>query len=63
MEQQQRHMVMQLWHQTAKVKAKAVADYVKELLMNSDPDDKCLVFAYHRWGGLCVEKTPYRIVH
>lgn len=56
-------MVMQLWHQTAKVKAKAVADYVKELLMNSDPDDKCLVFAYHRWGGLCVEKTPYRIVH
>lgn len=41
-------MVMQLWHRTARIKSKAVADYVKELLLNSDTDDKFLVFAYHR---------------
>jgi hypothetical protein len=48
MEQEQRNMVMSLWHKTAGIKAKAVADYVKELLANSDTDDKFLVFAYHR---------------
>eukprot|EP00879_Flechtneria_rotunda_P033580 GHRR01037205.1.p1 GENE.GHRR01037205.1~~GHRR01037205.1.p1 ORF type:complete len:626 (+),score=250.64 GHRR01037205.1:205-2082(+) len=48
MEQQQRTMIMQLWHNTARIKADAVADYVKEMLSDcSDPDDKFLVFAYH----------------
>jgi hypothetical protein len=48
MEQAQRNIVMMLWHETAKIKGKAVTDYVTELLFNSGPDDKFLVFAYHR---------------
>lgn len=48
LEQQQRTMVMQLWHDTARIKGKAVTDYIKELLMNSSTDDKFLIFAYHR---------------
>lgn len=48
MEQAQRNMVMMLWHETAKIKGKAVTDYVTDLLFNSGPDDKFLVFAYHR---------------
>lgn len=56
MEQQQRSMVMDLWHKTAQIKAKAVTDYVKELLLNSGPDDKFLVFAYHRY--VCTKAGP-----
>jgi hypothetical protein len=40
-------MIMHLYHATAKIKSKAVTDYVKDLMLNSGEDDKFLVFAYH----------------
>jgi hypothetical protein len=53
LEQQQHSLIMQLWHDTAHIKADAVAQYVSDLLLEmSDPDDKFLVFAYHRWDLL-----------
>lgn len=52
MEQAQRSMVMQLWHDTARLKASAVSEYVVDLLAGSGSDDKFLVFAYHRHEGM-----------
>jgi len=52
LEQQQHSLIMQLWHLHARIKADAVAQYVSDLLLEmSDPDDKFLVFAYHRCVG------------
>jgi hypothetical protein len=49
MQQEQRNKVMALYHQTAAVKAKAVAAYVADLVVEmSDRQDKFLVFAYHK---------------
>jgi hypothetical protein len=49
MQEQQRTMIMQLYHATAKIKGKAVTDYVKDLMLNSGEEDKFLVFAYHMY--------------
>lgn len=45
-----RLLVMQLWHETAKIKARAVEVYVRELVESclAGGDEKFLVFAYHR---------------
>lgn len=49
MEQEQHNIIMNLYHETAKIKADAVAQYVAEMVEDmSDEDDKFLVFAYHR---------------
>lgn len=56
---------MLLWHETAKIKSKAVTDYVKELLLNSGSDDKFLVFAYHRCvtGQCACSKCTHTHMH
>lgn len=41
-------MIMELYHNMASVKADTVAEYVTELLDNAHPDDKFLIFAYHK---------------
>lgn len=51
-------MVMQLWHETARRKADEVNAYVSELLANASPDDKFLVFAFHR----CGQRAPRVVV-
>ncbi|WIA22000.1 hypothetical protein OEZ85_004354 [Tetradesmus obliquus] len=49
MQQEQRNKVMALYHETAKVKASAVAAYVADLVVEmSSSQDKFLVFAYHK---------------
>lgn len=47
-------MIMHLYHATAQLKSDTVAEYVTELLDTSHPDDKFLVFAFHRSAALSV---------
>lgn len=54
MQEAQRNMIMHLYHATAQLKSDTVAEYVTELLDTSHPDDKFLVFAFHRSAALSV---------
>jgi hypothetical protein len=50
LQQEQRNMIMQLWHTTAKHKIKAVGAYITDLLESiwDSNGTKFLVFAHHK---------------
>ncbi|KAF6256809.1 P-loop containing nucleoside triphosphate hydrolase protein [Scenedesmus sp. NREL 46B-D3] len=64
MQQEQRNKVMALYHETATVKASAVAAYVADLVVEmSDRQDKFLVFAYHRELMDAIQKGVCDVIH